>query len=231
MRRPAFRIRPLVRALRRGRQPVLLGSLGSTRPISTSWGYDRGKPVDRWYIERFLDENRGDITGRVLEVKDSLYTDRFGAGLTERGVLDIDPANDRATHVADLADAGSVPEASFDCFVLTQTLQSIYDVPAALAHSRRMLRPGGILLATVPVASRVIDPPLADHWRFTPQGARVLFEEAFGTGAVEVAGHGNVLTTVAFLAGLAAEDLTEAELAANDPRFPLIVSARAVRAE
>jgi hypothetical protein len=38
----------------------------------------------------------------VLEVEDSGYTERFGHELTERAVLDVDPANPRATYVADL---------------------------------------------------------------------------------------------------------------------------------
>jgi hypothetical protein len=38
-----------------------------------------------------------------------------------------------------------------------------------------------------------------------------------------------VLAQVAFLEGLAAEDLTRGELAASDERFPLLVCARAVK--
>ncbi|MEJ7787734.1 MAG: hypothetical protein WKF96_23275, partial [Solirubrobacteraceae bacterium] len=79
-----MRLRPAFRALRRGRRPVRLGSLGSSEPISSAWGFDRGLPVDRWYIERFLGQHRADVTGRVLEVKDSGYTDRFGHDVTER---------------------------------------------------------------------------------------------------------------------------------------------------
>ena len=223
-----MRLGPLARALRRGRRPIRLGSLGSTKPISSSWGYDRGTPIDRWYIERFLAENRDDITGRVLEVKDSGYTERFGAALAERAVIDVDPANERATHVADLASADAVPDEAFNCFLLTQTLQYIYDVPAAIEHAHRVLRPGGVLLATLPVTSRLTDPPLTDYWRFTPASAGRLFEPAFGD-SVMVTGHGNALAGVAFLKGLAAEDLTDADLAAQDPRFPLIVTVRAVR--
>jgi HemK-related putative methylase len=92
------------------------------------------------------------------------------------------------------------------------------------------LRPGGVLLVTVPVVSRICDPPLTDHWRFTPLSVRRLMEEAFGGGTVTVAGRGNVLTQIAFLEGLAAEDLTAAELAVDDERFPLVVCGRAVRA-
>lgn len=224
-----MRLRPTFEALRRRRPPVRLGSLGSTAPYGTAWGYDRGRPVDRWYIERFLAEHQEDITGRVLEVKDSGYTNRFGHALTERGVLDVDATNERATYVSDLATGDGLPSDAFDCFVLTQTLQLIFDLRPALENARRALRPGGVLLATVPVASRVCSPPLTDYWRFTPAAAARLLEEVFGPDAVTVRGHGNVLTQVAFLEGLAAEDLTAAELGLDDDRFPLIVCARAVR--
>jgi SAM-dependent methyltransferase len=226
----ALRLAPTLGALRRRRGPVWLGSLGSTEPFGAAWGYDRGTPVDRWYIERFLAEQRADISGRVLEVKDSAYTDRFGHGVTDCAVLDVDPGNPRATHVGDLADGAGLPDAAFDCFVMTQTLQFIFDVRAALAHAHRILRPGGVLLATVPVVSRICEPPLTDCWRFTPMSLERLLDEAFGTGAATVQGRGNVLAQVGFLEGLAAEDLTPDELAVDDARFPLVVCARAVRA-
>jgi SAM-dependent methyltransferase len=198
--------------------------------VSYSWGYHRGLPIDRWYIERFLERHRAEITGRVLEVKDSGYTQRFGQGVTEAAVLDVDPANERATHVADLGAADDLPSEAFDCFLLTQTLQYIFDPAAALAHAHRILRPGGVLLMTVPVTSRLTDPPPTDYWRFTPLVVARLLERAFGEAPVAVEAHGNVLSQVAFLEGMAAEDLTEAELAADDERLPLIVCARAVRA-
>jgi SAM-dependent methyltransferase len=223
-------LRAAAGALRRRSRPVWLGSLRATRPVGSDWGYARGRPVDRWYIERFLATHRADITGRVLEVKDSGYTGRFGHALTERAVLDVDPANRHATHVADLADGAGLPEGAFDCFLLTQTLQYVFDVRAALRQAHRVLRPGGVLLATLPVVSRVTDPPLTDYWRFTPEAARRLLEEAFGPGAVSARGHGNVLAQVAFLEGLAVEDLTAAQLAVDDEAHPLVVCARAVRA-
>jgi hypothetical protein len=86
-----------------------------------------------------------------------------------------------------------------------------------------------VLLATVPVASRVCDPPLTDLWRFTPLGVERLAAEAFGADRVAVTARGNVLSTVAFLEGLAAEDLVAAELQADDPHLPLIACVRAVR--
>ena len=225
-----MRLRLAVDALRRRRRPVRLGSLSSTKPFGKPWGFHRGTPVDRWYIERFLARHRSNITGRVLEVKDSGYTDRFGHAVTERAVLDVDAGNEHATHIADLARGDALPSAAFDCFLLNQTLQLIFDVRGALTHAHRILRPGGVLLLTVPVTSRLCEPPLTDYWRFTPLAVAGLLEEIFEGGAVTVSGHGNVLAQVAFLEGLAAEDLTAAELAVDDPSLPLVVCARAVRA-
>ena len=127
----ALRLGPALGALRRRRGPVWLGSLGSTAPFGTHWGYDRGTPVDRWYIERFLAEHRADITGRVLEVKDSGYTERFGHALTERAVLDVDPANPRATHVADLAAGDGLPSER------VRLLRADADAAVRLRHARR----------------------------------------------------------------------------------------------
>jgi SAM-dependent methyltransferase len=215
---------------RRLLRPAWFGTLRRTTPLSSSWGYDRGTPIDRYYIEAFLREHRDDIRGRVLEVRDSAYTERFGHGVTRRDVLDIDLANSRATIVADLAAAEAVPADHFDCFVLTQTLQFIYNLQGALAHARRILAPGGALLATVPVISR-IDGALAksDYWRFTDASCARLFGEGFGPGNVTVRSYGNVLAAMGFLAGVAYEELTPRELEHRDAYFPVIVGIRAVK--
>ena len=42
--------------------------------------------------------------------------------------------------------------------------------------------------------------------------------------------YGNVLTATAFLMGMAAEDLRQAELDRADPSFPVVVGIRAQRA-
>jgi SAM-dependent methyltransferase len=188
--------------------------------------------VDRYYIERFLDEHRADITGQVLEVKDDDYTRQFGREVARSEVLDIDPRNPAATVVADLAAADAVPDDSFDCLLLTQTLQLIYETRAAVGHAWRILRPGGVLLATVPVVSRVLPTReyLKDYWRFTAASCTALFGERFGPEQVTVRARGNVLTCIAFLAGMAHEELSPRELDSDDPDFPLLVTVRAVKA-
>jgi SAM-dependent methyltransferase len=229
--RSLSRRQQLRKRLRRLYRPAWLGTLRRTTPLSDHWGADRGTPVERYFIERFLAEYRDDIRGHVLEVKNSRYTDRFGINVEHREVLDIDPFNPCATIHADLAAAHVIPSDSFDCFILTQTLQFIYEPRAALAHSRRILRTGGVLLVTVPSMIRM-DRELADidYWRFTIPSCRALFREEFDADRTAIHAYGNVLAGTAFWNGMAAEELRPAELDAPDNRFPVVICVRAVKA-
>jgi SAM-dependent methyltransferase len=220
---------PLARRLRR---PSLLRAMG-LRPLSTEWGFDRGTPVDRYYIERFLAAHSADIRGRTLEVKSAEYTRGFGSAVTQLDVLDLDSANADATIVADLAIGEGIPERAFDCFVLTQTLQFIYDLHAAVVQSHRLLRPGGVLLVTVPIVSRIAPRYglATDYWRFTAASCSRLFGDVFGAEQVTVSTHGNVFAGVAFLRGVAVEELPRRKLDAHDPYFPILATVRAVRAD
>ena len=161
----------------------------------------------------------------------SEYTERFGVGVESSDVLDIDSANPLVTIVADLAAADEVPSDAFDCFVLTQTLQYIYDLHSALGHVHRVLRPGGTVLCTVPTISRIAKGTLdSEYWRLTALGTERLFKDAFAGGTVDARAHGNVLTAVAFLVGMAAEELSPRELDLADPFFPLLVTVKATKA-
>jgi SAM-dependent methyltransferase len=214
------------RLRRRLLRPAWPALLRRTRPLSDFWGFDRGTPVDRCYIEAFLAEHRADVRGRVLEVQDSGYTERYGCGVEGRDVLDIDASNPQATIVADLSDPGALPAGAFDCFILTQTLHLIYDVRAAVRSCHHLLRSGGTLLVTGPAVSRVRGG--ADFWRFTPASLGRLLEETFPQ--VTVRSYGNVLAATAFLSGMAEEEVPRRLLDRHDERFPVIVAARAVKA-
>jgi SAM-dependent methyltransferase len=227
----AARVRSrLLRAARRAASPYR-PLLRRTSPLSANWGHDRGTPIDRIYIEEFLRGHREDIRGHVLEIRDSRYTERFGTDVTARDVLDLDAGNPAATIVADLAAADAVPDDTFDCFILTQTLQYVSNPPASVCHAHRILRPGGVLLATVPSIIRVdADTPKIDRWRFTEVSGLELFGEPFGSDQVQVSCAGNVLAAIAFLTGMAAEELDPAKLAVQDPDFPVVIFVRAVKA-
>ena len=210
-----------------------LGDLRRVTPVDPLFGGGRGKPVDRHYIERFLSRHAEDIRGRVLEVGDDSYTRRFGAGrVTRSDVIHADAGNPRATLIADLAEGYEIPGDCFDCFVCTQTLTYIYPVQDAIETIRRILRPGGVLLATVPGISQISPydrDRWGEYWRFTSQSLRRLLAEAFPAENVQVEAYGNVLASTAFLQGLAVEDLHPDELEHHDQRYELLIAGRAVK--
>lgn len=211
------------------------GSLRRVKPIGSSFSV-RGKPVDRYYIEQFLAAHAADVKGRVLEVEDSSYTRRFGGERVSRSdVLHSPlglPAEHSATLVADLTDASGFPEAAFDCFILTQTLLFIYDLEAAVATVYRTLKPGGVVLVSVPGISQIVrgDQQLwGQYWSFTRESAQRIFESAFPANCVHTEVFGNVMSATAFLHNVATEELRRAELDFRDPEYEVIICVRAVK--
>jgi SAM-dependent methyltransferase len=217
----------------RRRRPPDLGDLRRVTPIDPNWGFERGTPIDRVYVERFVGGHAADIRGRVLEIAAPDYATRFGSGVEQVDVLMATEGNPQATIVGDLADAPHIQDNTFDCAIVTQTLQFVYDARGAFATLQRILAPGGVLLATVPGITKISPPEdeeFGEWWHFTARSARRLAEEAFGEGAVEVEAYGNVLSATGFLYGLAASDLHGEELDARDRLYEVIVGVRAAKA-
>jgi hypothetical protein len=202
--------------------------LPGLEPVSRQFGFERGKPVDRWYIERFLAAHRSDVRGAVLEVAESTYTQWYGDGEVTKSDVLHRAGNGESTIAGDLTTGEGLPQAAYDCFICTQTLPFIYDVHAAVRGMANVVEPGGVVLATVPGMSQVSREDKrdwGDWWRFTSQGTQRLFEEAFEH--VETEAHGNVLSAAAFLYAYAAEELTEPELEHRDPDYELLITVRA----
>jgi len=205
---------------------VRFGDLGRTEPISRDYGFDRGTPIDRVYIERFLTKHAPRIRGRTLEVLGDEYTARFGGHrTTQRDVVDLHLENTRATIVGDLTNLGAEWDDTFDAIVLTQTLQLIYNLREAVSALYRLLKSGGTVLVTVPGLT-----PIDHHreyetwyWSLTEISARRLFSDIFGANSTDVVVYGNVSSAVCFLQGLAAEELKPQMLDTRDPHFPVII--------
>jgi hypothetical protein len=100
--------------------------LAKVEPYQSGMGTERGQPVDRYYIEKFLAKHAGDIHGRVLEIGVNTYTNKFGKDKVEESVvLHVAEQNEHVTLIGSLTDPNSIPTASFDCLIITQTLQLI----------------------------------------------------------------------------------------------------------
>lgn len=207
-------------------QTVNWGDLKNFKPVSEDWGFDRGKPVDRFYIENFLEKNRVEIKGVCLEFLNNGYTMHFGgSNVAHSDVMDIDRENKNASIYGD-ASATQSPLRSdyYDCIILTQVLQHIYDVKTALRNLIQSLKPGGVLLITVPFIMRFHKEPL-DCWRYTTESLKMLVEEVSPGSDCQVDSYGNLITCIAFLQGLAKHELSDKELLYNDEQYPLTITA------
>ena len=227
------RLRSLVKRYRRS-STLDFGDLRRLTPLSIALGYDRGQPVDRYYMEKFLAAHCQDVRGRVLESGNDTYIQPFGGNdVTQIDIIDIFEGNSRATIIADFSCADNIPDNTFDCIILTQVLQMIYDVEAAYQHIHRILKPGGVFLMTThgisPICCREDEDNWGEYWHFTTQSVKRLFADTFPNATVEVSSYGNVFSTAAYLYGLAAEELEHQELDHYDRRFELLVCARAVK--
>jgi SAM-dependent methyltransferase len=205
-----------------------LGTLDRTAPVSTDWGFDRGRPVDRYYIEAFLHRVRDRIAGRVLEVADNAYTRRFGGdAVTSSDILHDAPGHRRATLVADLSLPDDVPAEAFDCVICTQTLHLIYDLSSAIQSLHKMLKPGGSLLLTVPGITAISLEDMERHgdfWRFTSASIGRVMRERFEAGDTDVQAFGNVYAATGFLHGLAVEELDRDKLDVFDPAYEVLLA-------
>src|SRR5205809_3007000 len=146
--------------------------------------------------------------------------------------IHVESRHPNATVVGYLTRADHIPCGNFDCVILTQTLQFIHDVPAVLRTVKRILKPGGVVLATMPGISPIsrYDMERWGHfWAFTTQSARRLFEGVFPQNHVQITAYGNVLTAASFLYGIATEELRKEELDHLDPDYELIIAVKAVR--
>jgi glycosyltransferase involved in cell wall biosynthesis/SAM-dependent methyltransferase len=206
------------------------GDFASVSPACADFGYSRGLPIDRYYVEAFLAERSTDIRGRALEIGDASYCRRFGR-ITHQDVLHVNAGAPEATIRGDLSQTGVLPLGVYDCMVITQTLHLIYDMPAAIREMHKALKPGGVLLLTSPGISRIDRGDWKDtwYWSLTEASIRRLFVEAFGDGNCDVGVHGNVYAATCFLQGLALSEVDRKKLDVLDPSFPLILTVRACK--
>jgi len=208
-----------------GRIRLTLG----VEPLSFFYGHDRGLPICRHYLEQFLQEFAGDIRGHCLEFQSDLYATRFGgSAVTQLDILHVDRSNPLATIVADLTKSNDVPSDRFDCIICTFVLHVIPDLDRAVADLHRILKPGGVLLVSVPHIS-MFAPQYHELWRFTPEGLHLALSRAFGAENVAVRAYGSSLTAAGQIRGLVPEEFTQAELDYQDERFAVTVCGRAVK--
>lgn len=212
---------------------IKLKDILKAAPVSTQFGLDRGTPIDRFYIEKFLKSNSSSITGDVLEIAEDTYTLKFASGKVNSQIMHYDNSNPKATVIGDLCNVKTLKENSTDCFICTQTFNFIYNFQDAIKGAHYILKKDGTLLATLasmaPISKYDAD-RWGDYWRFTPQSALKAFTDVFGVNKVEVVPLGNSAAAALFMKGYAIEDLADdVDLNDNDELFPLVIGVKAVK--
>lgn len=199
------------------------------RPISKRFGAERGKPIDRVYIERFLAENQDKIKGTVMEMADSRYTKMFGHDVEQSLMLHLNGWG-KGVVKGNLETGEGINENSVDCFICTQTIQFIYDIHSVVRNIYKMLKPGGAALVTAHCLGQI---SLYDYhnwgeyWRFTEMSMRRLFAEAFDAETITVCSWGSMKTAMAYQYGLCAEDLHKEDFEFHDEQYPVIITVMA----
>ncbi len=194
----------------------------SRTPVSSVFGFDRGTPIDRYYIDLFLHSEsvKIPVAKNTLEVEENTYSRKFFPD-GRHDILHYDEG-------MDLTDTTTLPQEQYDVFICTQVFNFIYDVKAAIRGAHYLLSNGGTLLATVaaqisPVSQYDME-RWGHYWGFTTLGIQKLVEETFGCGAVKVVSLGNAMAATAFVQGLSVEDLPDATLLdVNDPNYAITV--------
>jgi SAM-dependent methyltransferase len=215
------------------KQTIVFGDIALTQPVSRLFGLDRGMPIDRYYINKFLGENVKQIQGKVLEIANSAYSKQFGTNVSSYEVLYYDNSNKNATIIGDLTKPDELPEGKVDCFICTQTLNFIFDVQKAIQSCYKLLKKGGCLLCTVSgicQISRYDMDRWGDYWRFTDLSIRKLFEAIFPKDKIEIQSYGNTLAATVFLQGLALEDLPDKTvLDVHDIDYQVTIAIKAIK--
>jgi SAM-dependent methyltransferase len=207
--------------------PKVLTDLPTT-PVSIQFGLERGKPIDRYYIEQFLAQQTHLITGRVVEIAENIYTLKYGTNVEKAEILHVDANDKNATIIADLSKPETIPANVADVFICTQTLNFIYDVKKAVEGLHKILKSNGKLILTVAGLSQISRFDMdrwGDYWRFTDKSLKRLLSEYFAEEDIAIEVYGNAHTATMFIQGIATEEIDINKMAFKDNNYQVLIGA------
>lgn len=221
-------LKPFIQNIMRSIAPPKILTDLPTTPVSEQFGIERGLPIDRFYIERYLSSKAHFIKGRVVEVSENTYTSKYGTAVEKSEILHIDKNNKKATIFADLSNLATVQENIADTFICTQTLNFIYDVKKAIEGIFKILKPNGKAIITVAGLSQISRFDMdrwGDYWRFTDKSLKCLLCESFDEQDVEIEIFGNIHSATMFLQGVAIEEVDKNKIIVQDNNYQIILGA------
>ncbi|MBD2360453.1 methyltransferase domain-containing protein [Anabaena minutissima FACHB-250] len=194
------------------------GDFRKTNPICHVTGFTRGTPIDRYYLQKFVNKIKDQVVGNVLEVggvaKDREFY-QFDLASTYR-IMNLESGSG-IDLVGDVHDVSLIETESLDGVVIFNVLEHCYSPWIAVENIYKWLKPGGKCFCMVPNAQRLHDRP-GDYWRPLPDGVNWLFRN-FSQRQLSV--YGNPLTVIASFHGVATEELTSEELDEFHADYPV----------
>ena len=185
-----------------------------------------GTPVDRYYLNKFLDRIRPLVAGETLEIGGSSANREMYRFSKTTSYQSMDAALQSAADVkADAHYPKTWKRAQFHTILAFNVLEHCRRPWNVIENIHRWLISGGRFFGVVPIAQRVHNDP-KDYWRIMPDALSALFEDF---DSVEVATFGNLKSCFASLAGISAEEISVEELDEVDPYYPVVACVYAVK--
>ncbi|MBZ0166274.1 MAG: class I SAM-dependent methyltransferase, partial [Candidatus Omnitrophica bacterium] len=107
---------------------------------------------------------------------DQPYGDLLPAAVTDYDSIDLTQCHPKQTFVGSATHMNMIADATYDTALCFSVLEHVHDPWKAVAEIRRVLKPGGTLILTVPHLSRLHEIP-HDYFRFTHYGLWAMLED------------------------------------------------------
>ncbi len=197
------------------------------KPLSYNYGISRGgHSIARYYIDKFVEEQKKYIRGTVMEVGDARYTKWGGQNVKKSLVLVLGDGDGEKYVKGDLETGEGLEKETLDCFILTNVFSSLFNINEAIKNVGESLKKGGKAIITVPgiaALCRAQYETYGQFWRFTPSSIERLLKEHIPDAKMKIRLYGNVKTSIAFLYGMTIEDLGQEELNYLDSNYPMVI--------
>ncbi|WP_169221635.1 methyltransferase domain-containing protein [Brasilonema sp. UFV-L1] len=202
------------------------GDLKRRFPICHKFGFTRGTPVDRYYLDKFISEIRHQVVGSVLEIGGVLLNKEIYqlSVATEYQTLDL-VSRPGVTVVGDAHDSTIIMPESLDTVLVFNVLEHCHNPWVVVQNIYSWLRVGGKCFCMVPSAQKLHSLP-KDYWRPLPDGMKQLFQD-FSESNLHI--YGNPLTVLASFMGVAAEELSPQDLDDFHPDYPVATCIAALK--
>jgi SAM-dependent methyltransferase len=188
-------------------------------PPSTSPTWVIRAPLARWLKAQAAELGAGPRV-RVLDVGCGVkpYYPFFADVASE--YVGVDAVENPMADLRGLVEALPVEDASFDVVLCTQVLEHCGDPARAVRELRRVIRPGGRVLASTH-GVQVYHPSPTDYYRWTHDGLRMLFTNNAEWSSLDVTPAAGTASALAMLLGTYVEIALRRSALARGPVWVL----------